>query len=99
MGIVPMAAYGADIQLNEAKIFPDFYLFRTSEYFELGMRGTYDGVSAIVIPSLCDSLKCLGENWKYAVPSIPFIPMTYPQNRKPAYGKEFTKLGMREKKT
>jgi len=53
----------------------------------------YDGVSAIVIPSLCDTLKTMGENWKYAVPSIPFIPMTYPQNRKPAYGVAFTKAG------
>lgn len=35
----------------------------------------------------------MGENWKYAVPSIPFIPMTYPQNRKPAYGVAFTKAG------
>lgn len=60
---------------------------------ELGMNGTYDGVSAIVIPSLCDSLKVLGENWKYAVKDIPFIPMTYPQNRKPAYGKTFVKAG------
>ena len=94
MGIVPMAAYGADIQLNEAKkYFPTFICSVLQSILELGMRGTYDGVSAIVIPSLCDSLKCLGENWKYAVPSIPFIPMTYPQNRKPAYGKEFTKAG------
>ena len=50
-------------------------------------------VSAIVIPSLCDTLKTVGENWKYAVPSIPFIPMTYPQNRKPAYGVAYTKAG------
>ena len=48
---------------------------------------------AIVIPSLCDTLKTVGENWKYAVPSIPFIPMTYPQNRKPAYGVAYTKAG------
>ncbi len=59
---------------------------------ELGMNGTYDGVSAIIIPSLCDSLKVAGQT-KYAVPSIPFIPMTYPQNRKPAYGEAFVKAG------
>ena len=27
------------------------------------------------------------------MPSIPFIPMTYPQNRKPAYGEAFVKAG------
>ena len=60
---------------------------------ELGITGAFEGASAIVIPSLCDTLKTVGENWKYAVPSIPFIPMTYPQNRKPAYGVAYTKAG------
>ena len=46
-----------------------------------------------MIPSLCDSLKTLGQNWKYAVKEIPFIPMSYPQNRKPDYGIKFTKAG------
>lgn len=94
MGMVPMGAWGADIQINEAKrYFPAFICSIMQSILELGMNGTYDGVSAIVIPSLCDSLKVLGENWKYAVPSIPFIPMTYPQNRKPSYGRDYTKAG------
>jgi len=94
MGIVPFTAYGADVQVNEAKqYFPAFICSIMQTILELGMNGTYKGCSAIVIPSLCDSLKCLGENWKYAVKDIKFIPMTYPQNRKPAYGKEFTKAG------
>lgn len=94
MGLVPMAAWGADMEINEAKkYFPAFICSIMQSILELGMNGTYDGVSAIVIPSLCDSLKVLGENWKYGVPSIPFIPMTYPQNRKPSYGAAFTKAG------
>ena len=63
---------------------------RDRSLLELGINGAYEGASAIVIPSLCDTLKTVGENWKYAVPSIPFIPMTYPQNRKPAYGVAYT---------
>lgn len=94
MGLVPMGVWGADLQLNEAKkYFPAFICSIMQSILELGMNGTYEGASAIIIPSLCDSLKVLGENWKYAVPSIPFIPMTYPQNRKPAFGKEYTKKG------
>lgn len=94
MGLVPMAAWGADMEINEAKkYFPAFICSIMQSILELGMNGTYDGVSAIVIPSLCDSLKVLGENWKYGVPSIPFVPMTYPQNRKPSYGAAFTKAG------
>lgn len=94
MGLVPMGAWGADIELNEAKrYFPAFICSIMQSIVELGMQGVYDGVSAIVIPSLCDSLKVIGQNWKYAVPSIPFIPMTYPQNRKPEYGVAYTKAG------
>lgn len=94
MGCVPMGAWGGDLELKEAKsYFPAFICSIVQSIVELGMKGTYEGVSAIVIPSLCDSLKVLGENWKYAVPSIPFIPMTYPQNRKPSYGTAYTKAG------
>ena len=87
MGFVPMGAWGADVELNRAKEYcPAFLCSIVQSLLELGIAGAYEGASAIVIPSLCDTLKTVGENWKYAVPSIPFIPMTYPQNRKPAYG-------------
>lgn len=93
-GMVPMGAWGTDMELRESKrYFPAFICSVMQSIVELGVRGDYEGVSAIVIPSLCDSLKVLGQNWKYAVPSIPFIPMTYPQNRKPEYGKAFTRSG------
>lgn len=94
MGIVPMGVWGADVKMNNAKkYFPAFICSIMQSIVEMGMSGVYEGASAIVIPSLCDSLKVLGENWKYAVPSIPFIPMTYPQNRKPEFGIAFTKAG------
>lgn len=96
MGAVPMGVWGADLELQQAKrYFPAFICSIVQSIVELGMRGAYEGASAIVIPSLCDSLKVTGENWKYAVPSIPFIPMTYPQNRKPAFAADFTKAGYR----
>ena len=77
MGAVPFGAWGADIELNESKrYFPAFICSIMQSLLELGIKGTYEGASAIVIPSLCDSLKVIGQNWKYAVPSIPFIPMT-----------------------
>lgn len=96
MGLVPMGAWGADCLIDRAKTyFPAFICSIMQSILELGIRGDYDGVSAIVIPSLCDSLKCLGENWKYAVPSIPFIPMVYPQNRANEVGKAFVKEGYR----
>lgn len=94
MGIVPFGTWGADTEIKEAKrYFPAFICSIMQSVLELGINGTYDGISAILIPSLCDSLKCLGQNWKYAVPNIPFIPMTYPQNRNNEVGKAFTKAG------
>lgn len=94
MGLVPMGVWGADMEINEAKrYYPAFICSIMQTILEMGIKGEYKGVSAIVIPSLCDSLKTLGQNWKYAVKDIPFIPMTYPQNRKPDYGIKFTKAG------
>lgn len=94
MGIVPMGVWGADIEVKEAKrYFPAFICSIMQSVLELGIQGAYQGVSAIIIPALCDSLKCLGQNWKYAVTDIPFIPMTYPQNRKADFGIAFTKAG------
>ena len=94
MGAVPFGAWGADVELNESKrYFPAFICSVMQSLVELGIRGSYNGVSAIVIPSLCDSLKVVGQNWKVAVPAIPFIPMTYPQNRKPDFGADFIRAG------
>lgn len=90
-GFVPMGVWGADIEINESKkYYPAFICSIMQTVLELGIKGNYSGVSAIVVPSLCDSLKTLGQNWKYAVKDIPFIPMTYPQNRKPDYAVDFT---------
>ncbi len=94
MGLVPFGVWGADMELEKAKsYFPAFICSVTQSILELGMTGKYKGISAIVIPSLCDSLKCLGQNWKYAVPDIPFIPMTYPQNRNNEGGIAFAIAG------
>lgn len=94
MGIVPMGAWGADCVLEQSKrYFPAFICSIMQSIVELGMNGTYEGVSAIIIPSLCDSLKVLGQNWKYAVRDIPFIPMTYPQARTGNAGKNFARAG------
>lgn len=94
MGLVPMGAWGADMEIKDAKqYFPAFICSIMQSILELGIQGEYKGVSALIVPSLCDSLKSLGQNWKYAVKDIPFIPMSYPQNRKPDFGKAFVKAG------
>jgi benzoyl-CoA reductase/2-hydroxyglutaryl-CoA dehydratase subunit BcrC/BadD/HgdB len=92
MGLIPMGAWGADVELNESKeFFPSFYCSVAQSLLQLGMTGGYKGVSAIMIPHLCDTLKCTGQNWKVAVKDIPFIPVAYPQNRKAKFGINYTK--------
>lgn len=49
---------------------------------EMALRGSYGMLKGVMIPALCDSLKCVIENWKVAVPTIPAIGVVYPQNRK-----------------
>lgn len=96
MGLAPMGAWGADLRIDQARrYFPSFICSIVQSIVELGIRGEYDGAAALVVPSLCDSLKCLGENWKYAVPQIPFIPMVYPQNRRFEAADAFTIAGYR----
>lgn len=48
---------------------------------ELGMMGKYDFLKAVLIPSECDTLKCVCENFKVAVPKLPVIGITIPHNR------------------
>lgn len=48
---------------------------------ELGMSGAYDFLKAALIPSQCDTLKCVCENFKVAVPKVAVIGVTIPQNR------------------
>lgn len=53
------------------------------------LRGDYDMLSAVILTTYCDTLKCITENWKTAVPERNPIPMVYPQNRKTEAGKLF----------
>lgn len=56
---------------------------------EQALLGQYDILSAVIITSFCDTLKCIIENWKTALPQLTIIPMIYPQNRKIQPGKVF----------
>lgn len=90
LGMVPMGAWGADVKLEESKkYFPTFICSVMQSIVELGVLGRYEGVSAIMIPSLCDAMQAMGENWKYAAPNIPIISCDLPQNRKIKAGFEF----------
>ena len=82
MGFVPFGVWGADLELNEARrYYPPFICSVMQSIVELGIKGTFEGMQFIMIPSLCDSMQVTVENWKYAVPSIPVIYADFPHNR------------------
>lgn len=89
-GMIPFAVWGGDTIVKSAKAYyPAFICSIVQTSLELGLRGSYAGLSGMMIPTLCDSLKCAGQNWKIAIKDIPLIPVIHPQNRKLAAGIEF----------
>lgn len=82
LGMVPFGMWGSETEVKDAKnFFPAYVCGILQTNLELAMKGVYDGVSAVMITTLCDSLKCATQNWKYAVGGIEMIPVNYPQNR------------------
>lgn len=81
-GLLPVGLWGGATkpQLCEKYVQP-FCCSIMKANLEQGMQGQYDELTAVTIPCFCDTLKCVCENWKVAVPQIPLIPMVYPQNR------------------
>jgi len=81
-GFLPVGLWGgqSDIMLADTYL-QSFCCSMMRENVEQGMKGHYDFLSAVIIPTYCDTLKCICENWKAAVPQTILIPMVYPQNR------------------
>ena len=90
-GMAPFGLWGGGLQASEAKrYFPSFICSILQTTLELGIKGAYDSLTAVMIPILCDSLKGMDGNWRYGVPNVPVIPVAHAQNRKTAAGVEFT---------
>jgi bcr-type benzoyl-CoA reductase subunit C len=90
-GFVPFGIWGARGTVREAnKYFPAFYCTIARMGLELALRGTLDGLSAVLMPSLCDTLRPLTQNFKAAKPELPLIFLAHPQNRKEAFGIAYT---------
>ena len=96
-GMVPFGLWGADMAVSESRqYFPTFYCGIVHTILELGLTGKLSGLSAVMIPLTCDSLKGMGANWKYGVKTIPIIDVPYAQNRKIEAGKAFTTAKYKE---
>lgn len=89
-GCIPVGMWGGTTELQLAdKYLQSFCCSVMRTNIEFGMRGVYNDLKAVIIPTFCDTLKCIEENWKVAVPQIPVIGMAYPQHRDLKAGIEY----------
>lgn len=89
-GMIPFGVWGGDTEISSAKTyFPSFICSILQTSLELGIRGVYDDLSAMIIPANCDPLRTMGQNWKVAVPQVEFISLVHPVNRKTEAGLNF----------
>lgn len=81
-GLLPVGLWGGKTAVKRAdRYLQSFCCSMMRINLEQGLAGAYDFLSGVVIPTYCDTLKCVCANWPVAVPQIRLIPMVYPQNR------------------
>lgn len=81
-GMIPMGLWGGKAEASLATSYlPAFACPIMQANMEFGLNGTYKGLSAVIIPAICDTLRCMTQNWRFGVTSIPMVPIVYPQNR------------------
>ena len=89
-GCLPVGMWGGKTEIKLAdKYLQGFCCSIMRSNIEYAMKGTYDMLKAVIIPTFCDTLKCIVENMKIAVPNVPTIGMAYPQHRDLRVGVEF----------
>jgi len=89
-GMLPVGMWGGQTEVDLAKqYFPAFACSIMQSCMELGLRGSYSNLSAVIIPGMCDTLICMGQNWKSGIKDIPMITFVHPQNRKIQAGVEY----------
>lgn len=90
-GMVPFGIWGCRGTINAAKeYFASFYCTIAQMSLEMGLNGTLDGLSGVIATSLCDTLRPFTQNFRVAVPQLPFMFLAHPQNRREEYGIKYT---------
>lgn len=81
-GMYPIELWGGDTEISCANgYYPAFYCSILVTLMERALRGEYDFLSGIIIPTTCDGLRNLEENWKFGVSEIPVMSLVQPTNR------------------
>lgn len=91
-GMFPMGMWGGQTEIELSKQYlPAFACSIMQSCLEYGLKGNYNDLSAVIIPGMCDTLICVGQNWKVAVPQVEYISLVHPQNRKIEAGVKYLK--------
>lgn len=92
-GMVPMGIWGSNKKtISMAKEYcATFYCTIAQLALEMLLDGTMDGLDALITPTICDTLRPMSQNYRVAMEGkLRCIFLAHPQNRRPAYGIQFT---------
>ena len=89
-GMIPMGLWGGQVTPSVAGQYaPIFTCSIMRSCLEYGMLAKYEGLSAAMMPMLCDTFRGMSAAWRTGVKNIPLISFIHPQNRADAASKEF----------
>ena len=92
-GMVPMGIWGSNKKtIAQAKEYcATFYCTIAQLALEMLLDGTLDQLDGIITPTICDTLRPMSQNFRVAMEGkLPCIFLAHPQQRKPAFGLQFT---------
>ena len=89
-GMFPVGLWGGSVDISRAKEYvPAFCCSVLMTNLEFGLNGTYKDLDGVIVPCLCDTLKCIGQDFKVGVPEMKIFQYAYPQMRKIEAGVAF----------
>lgn len=81
-GLHPVELWGGgEITGAGGSYYPAFYCSLLFTLMERALDGTYDDLDAVIVPTTCDGLRNLEENWKFARPDANIIDFVQPMVR------------------
>jgi len=81
-GMHPVELWGGGSITGAAgSYYPAFYCSLLFTLMERALDGTYDDLDAVIVPTTCDGLRNLEENWKFARPEANIIDFVQPMAR------------------
>lgn len=81
-GMYPLELWGGGTNTADAsRYYPAFYCSVAVTIMQKALDHTYDFLSGVIVPTTCDALRNLEENWKYSPSEVPVFDFVQPVNR------------------